>query len=214
MGTGRWEAKAAAMKTKRTWMALALRYGSMIRRQKNDPLLKKGFRLFSASPSTYELKAARSAVGIATSCEACGVSTDGSYGTGRFCSQSCKNKYSARVKNENNKSAGPARIKPTKRFRPTRSSDAEDDENDGDRDESKESEESEENEESGEQGAEDGQCEQCGCDLVPPLYGSGRFCGQICGARFSTKYQKTVRDKRNGSRDSGSSIGKVSSTFV
>ena len=50
--------------------------------------------------------------------------------------------------------------------------------------------------------------------LVPPLYGSGRFCGQICGARFSTKYQKTVRDKRNRSRDTGSPIGKISSNLV
>eukprot|EP01044_Picomonas_judraskeda_P025092 COSAG03_NODE_7150_length_956_cov_1926.084014_2_plen_250_part_01 len=109
MGTGRWEAKAAAMRSKRSWMALALRYGSMIRRQKNDPLLKRGFRMFSASPSAHELKAARSALRVPEprhSCEACGASHDGSYGTGRFCSQSCKNTISARIRN-NSTAAGP-----------------------------------------------------------------------------------------------------------
>ena len=115
MGAGRWEAKVATMNSKRSWMALALRYSYMIRRQKNDPLLKRGFRTFSASPSAHELKAARSALGIPEpqhSCEACGASHDGSYGTGRFCSQSCKNAFSARIKN-NSTGAGPT--EPSKR---------------------------------------------------------------------------------------------------
>lgn len=206
IGPGKWEEKVATMKTKRTWMSIAIRYGTMVRRQKSDPLLRKGFRQFSPSPSSQELKAARSALGMSSldiprKCEECGGLLDSSYGvaaaSGRFCSQSCKNRSSAKRKHVANAAAPSKPSKQLRQPKPSSGSSSSEDESDDDDENEKEEvdeeeadeevvdEEEEDEEDSGDE-EESRSCQHCSQDMARPYFGTGRFCNKTCKARFAS----------------------------